>query len=314
VLHRPTAYLDDSGGKDTGLVVFSGFVSTDRKWKTFEREWTRTLAEFPEVGSYLHMRKFMHDGRIPSRRREHIEYCLAHIAKRNTLFPVSIAVDMTAYSKFQVITKNIEYYGHSADSFCFQTALGVLTGELLRKGYEENVAVVFDDGPQEARISKLYEFIKKQDYPYSRRLSSLEFKDDKNTPPLQAADLFAWEAHNYSVNNLLETRKSPSRVLSHLIDKVPVGLSKIWDSRAFGMFMEVFQNFQLDGVPLEFLQTPQGRLQASESFSRNTDKINLIEPPPERRELCREADLVEGRLFRKKGKKSRDNEPISTSQ
>ena len=308
MLHYPTFYFDDSGGQDTGVVLFSGFVSTEKKWGRFEREWKHAMSEYPELGGYLHMKEFMHDPKISESRRDQIEYHLVHIAKQNTLFPVSIVVDTEDYGEFQSVVKNIDYYGRSAYSFCFQTALGVLTEELSKRGYVEDIALVFDEGPQMKLISELYEYIRRQDFPYSKRLASLTFMDDEKAPPLQAADLIAWETHRYSVNRRAGA-PNLGKALASLIDSVPRELSKYWDKRSFTMMMEVFRVVSLEGVPLELTQTPEGRLQADEIFSRNMGKINLLEPPPERREACREGVLVGETLYRKRGKKSPDNAP-----
>jgi hypothetical protein len=75
VFHEPTFYFDDSGGKDTGISLFAGFVSTERKWSRFEREWVQAVNQYPELrrenatlGGYLHMKEFMNDPHISDRR------------------------------------------------------------------------------------------------------------------------------------------------------------------------------------------------------------------------------------------------------
>ena len=319
MLHEPTVYLDDSGGKDTGVVVFAGFVSTLRKWARFEREWKHVLAEYPELDhpqesprmSYLHMKEFMHDSRISEGRREKIELHLAHIAQQSTLFYVSVAVEMSAYAEFQTIVKNVDYYGRSAYSFCFQSALGYIHNELSEQGYQENFSIVFDDGPQMVLISELYNYIKNQNFGFSKRLESLSFKDDKVTPPLQAADMIAWESHKYAVGKIGGVPRMTKTLMSFARNKrQKLELSRIWDKSMFIKMLDAFKGISLDGVPLELVQTPEGQLKAAEIFSRNMDKINSLGLSPEFWVPCQEAVLVEGKLYRKKGTKFRDSEPI----
>ncbi len=40
------AYFDESGSKDTPFLTMAGYLSSEHKWKRFEREWAKTLKEY----------------------------------------------------------------------------------------------------------------------------------------------------------------------------------------------------------------------------------------------------------------------------
>jgi hypothetical protein len=214
-----------------------------------------------------------------------------------------MAVQMSAYAEFQKVVKNVDYYGRSAFSFCFMSVLSQVAEEMEKRGYNEKIAMVFDNGSLMPLV-----YLNKGNFSRINQLGGLSFLDDEDTPPLQAADLIAWETHKYAVAKLAGSDKMSDTLmfLAHR-DIPPV---RIWDTHGFRRMLEDFREVSLDGVPLGFDQTPEGQTQGFETFARNKGKIDLAQPLQELSVRCQPAALVEGRFCRNERRKSRNKLPI----
>ena len=254
------------------------------------------------------MKEFMHNMAISDRRRDEIIYRLMFVAKSTTLFSVTIAAEVESYCELQQIMRNIDCYGRSAYAFCFQSALSMMVEELLKRGYKEKVAVVTDKGQHASLVAEMYQRETLKNFAYFDYLGTLAFEEDEDIVPLQAADLIAWEAHRYAISKI-SGHPQMSRALALLAADGKHTLSRIWDKRSFAKMLEGYAQLSLECVPLEFLQTPEGQLQATEMFERNAGKINLVKPSPELAVPCPEAVLVERKLYRKRGKRPQDSRP-----
>lgn len=198
-----SAFFDETGtAPDADLLWIAGYIAEEKTWFEFSRQWRTVLVEHGV--SALHMRhstagrgEFL--GWDESRRKPFMEDLIS-VANSCDLWGVAVGVDKAA---FDALT-------HAADG----SVLLTLAGEKARDPYlwafhdavieaanqidhipEETVAFVFDRQDRlQSAADRIFEALKAQEsWPRRSRLGSLTFDESRLRPPLQAADLLAYE-------------------------------------------------------------------------------------------------------------------------
>jgi hypothetical protein len=185
-----TAYFDDSGSPDDTLaVVVAGFVASDEQWAEFERNWNDSLKQFGI--SLFHMKDFAHSVGEFSKfkgnkedREWFLRQLLAHINVR-VRHSCGHAVLMDDFRKVNSLLA-FEVFGITPYSLCGRTCLASVSNWAKRWGIaEDQIRYVFEDGSKgkgtlEQRILR------------DKGITPV-FKKKRESVPLQAADLFAYE-------------------------------------------------------------------------------------------------------------------------
>ena len=194
------AYFDESGSKDTPLVTMAGYLSDDRRWKRFERQWAKVLKE--HGARYLHMKEYAHfRGEFkgwPDYKRKALMGDLIWVIKSNVQFRVGVVVPCEVYKSTlgAIDSKDTRL---SPFWLCFQTCLSAVAAYCREQEITDDIALVFDENNESSEHAKGYysAFKRSPRVPNGKQFVSLLLADDKIKTPLQAADLLAYEFMKY---------------------------------------------------------------------------------------------------------------------
>jgi hypothetical protein len=198
-----SAFFDETGtAPDADLLWIAGYIAEEKTWFEFSRQWRAVLTEHGV--SALHMRQSTASrgeflGWDESRRKPFMEDLIS-VVNSSDLWGVAVGVDKAA----------LDALTHAADGSILLT----LAGEKARDPYlwafhdavietanqvdhipEETVAFVFDRQERlQSASGRIFEGLRAQEsWPRRSRLGSLTFDESRSRPPLQAADLLAYE-------------------------------------------------------------------------------------------------------------------------
>jgi hypothetical protein len=178
----------------------AGYLSDERKWCRYEREWRHVLQEY-RIGS-LHMKKFAHSqGEFagwPESKRVALLQQLIAIIKSRVLYRVGAVVPCADYDQ----TVGAADPGDDRRSpfwLCFLSCFSAIMAYCRKEQIGDDIAVVLDQNNESnAHALGFYSSFKElPDIPNRDQLVSLSFADDKKINPLQAADLLAYELNKY---------------------------------------------------------------------------------------------------------------------
>lgn len=190
------AYFDESGSKDTPLVTMAGYLSDERRWKHFEREWAKALKE--HGAKYFHMKEFAHfrgefEGWTEGQRKALVQR-LTWVITSNVQFRVGAVVPCEAF-KQSVGSLEPNNKGLSPFWLCFLSCLKAISAYCQKHNITDDTALLFDENNESSQLATGFYTAFKQatNVPNRSQFVSLSFGDDKIYTPLQAADLLAYE-------------------------------------------------------------------------------------------------------------------------
>ena len=190
------AFIDDSGSGDTKYFVMAGYLGSVSAWECFDERWRSVLDHSPRV-PYFHAveaNSLRSDGvwaGITEQERDSKIDGLIEVIKSLDIQAVYVRLKQSDYNeifKGKVPEKWDSWY------YCLFSSFVSLSGLVLAEGFgsEGPIEFVFDNhekykkhGQQFYEGSRL--LIQEQTAP------NIHFRDDKDLPPLQAADLLAWQ-------------------------------------------------------------------------------------------------------------------------
>jgi hypothetical protein len=191
------AYFDDSG-TDPGnpSLVVAGFASTEEQWDRFSDEWLGVQEKFEAPP--FHAKEF-DDARRgfgpytdwpKSKREEYLKKLLAIIARR-THKSFGTALEKAAYES--LIGSQLAFREYFYAPFAFSSVNCVFQVCDWRNDLYagEPIQLCFDEGNK--NIGQLLSVAKNVLIGSDRMVEDVRQEDDKRTPPLQAADLLAFE-------------------------------------------------------------------------------------------------------------------------
>lgn len=190
-------YFDESGhSSGTDFFALAAFVSDDLEWTRFDKQWQSALKQ--NGAPYLHMREFAHfrgpfEGWTEKKRHSLLGQCVAAI---NSIHAIAVGAAMSVED-----FKTLDHNGQSRlqDPFfsCFQEVVrGVaLNASFEPEGYLANLIFSQQDEFR-PKAMKLWNAMR-QDSDVRTRIGSLVFRNMRDVPALQAADLLAYELRHY---------------------------------------------------------------------------------------------------------------------
>jgi hypothetical protein len=212
------AYVDDSGSEPSSKIFFlAGLVSSADRWAEFSKEWDAALA-LPPALDYFKMseaagfwEQFSRTKGWDEQKREDRLVALARIINRHAVLRVSTSIQYGLFEKY------VQSLPATKRSLSTDEPYVMLASHLV------SVAVMFaDENALDQPIDFVFdrqlghedEFCRRwSDYkrslltsPRGKHLSRLVgkepvFADEKDRKPLQAADLYVWQARNHYVEN-----------------------------------------------------------------------------------------------------------------
>lgn len=196
------AYFDASGDRDTSVVSVAGFVGTDEQWTRFTALWNDCLKEWglmePGMPGYFHMtdyvaRRWPYDDEFwtdEETRKERLGRLLTLIVEHVAL-SVGTVIPVAQYR--ETVAPSVDEL--MGGPFGMGAAACLLDlGDLMRP-LGEWVSVIFERGDTGwGKVRGTYERLTRNDqFRQYARIEAMADGDKRRFPPLQAADILAYE-------------------------------------------------------------------------------------------------------------------------
>ena len=233
-------YMDESGGRDTDIIVLAGYIAEVRTWTRFERDWKKVLLEFRVP--HFHMKELEHGkgafkgwGRT---KRKDFQNRLLFIIQTIGVIPVSCSVDVADYK--EALSEKIPRTFRDPYFHCFTEWLVNAMQYCINHGKDaDELALVVDRKEKLAmKITALFNSFKDSDIMFTKQqrafLKGVVLGDDEDIIPLQAADFLAYEVReSRQGNQRIATAKLNERAGAHIHwDRTRLTqLADHWDSR-----------------------------------------------------------------------------------
>jgi hypothetical protein len=203
------AFVDDSGSGDTKYFVMAGYLGPVSIWDSFDRQWCSVLADKPAI-------PYFHAVEAHSLRTDGVWHGICESdreAKIDRLIGVIQASNVQAvYVRLKQSDYNEIFKGKVPEKwdspyYCLFCSFIGLCGFVLADEFtsEGPIEFVFDNHEKYRKYGQeFYEgtriLIQEQTAP------NIHFRNDEDFPPLQAADLLAWQVRRAFCNPREERR------------------------------------------------------------------------------------------------------------
>jgi hypothetical protein len=237
-----SAYLDETGlDAETDLLWIAGYVADSTTWFDFSREWREGLREHRVTA--LHMREFTASrgqfvGWSEPQRKALLTDAISIINAKD-VHGIAVGVDKAAFDE-AVHSKegrvNVTLTGEPARDpylWAFHDVVIELANQVDHLQPGERVACVLDRQERlEAASRRIFVGLAGDTtWPRHARLGSLSFAAADGCPPLQAADLLAYEVRKERNRRRSTNTRSPRISLSRLGRRLLV--ARYWDRDSF---------------------------------------------------------------------------------
>jgi hypothetical protein len=214
------AYFDDSGthGEQSDIVLVAGLIGTEARMRDLDRNWKRHL-DSPLGGLKEPIKRFhAYDcdnsiGEFNRWTRVETDYF------RHLLRTVIIEADVAAYGMAcsrkdydQIVTGDIRSIIGNPEGFCINQCFVRAVGWAQANTFDPKMSFVFDGRPPDVQryTGAVFDAFKRWAKP-PPELIGCEFKNSAMTPPLQAADMIAWELYRYANAILRQGLAAPTQ-------------------------------------------------------------------------------------------------------
>ena len=212
------AFIDDSGS-DTGdkRLFLAGYIHHIDGWVDFSSDWKLVLQEPPSL-SCLHMVESFRGWSPEDRHRKLVR--LASVIEKYK--PLSIESSISTKDFKELLQPHAPYDLRSAYGYCFD-AIVIKSAQLLKESSLQGpLDFVFDEqGKVGADAALFYQFVKQLQEQSIRGLlgDTPIFRDDKDFPQLQAADMLAWHRRKLREPNCTDQHRliAESIIFKHAV-------------------------------------------------------------------------------------------------
>jgi len=195
-------FLDDSKDQNQSqMFVSAGFFATQDDWGKLRVTWDKRLredgleyfktSEYKMLeGQFAKFRQYPSPtGREKARQiRSDLQTILKNVSGIRGL---GVCVPMDDLHKVCARPEAIPFFYGNPYNLAFQSVLHETVGFIKRKPGRNMVAFVHDDGPNYDTLRYFYTGFKKENPRTAKYMADFHALDDKQHPPLQAADMIA---------------------------------------------------------------------------------------------------------------------------
>jgi hypothetical protein len=194
------AVVDDSGsGGDSTFYVLAGYLSTAEAWDRFTPEWDAELARIPRLlyfkASEAESLKGQFLGLSVGESNARVDRSIA-IIQKHALHALSVRMRQSDYDG--ILRRAIPRDWDDPYFFLFtMMVLALPKSAQTIMEMRDKIDVAFDrQGRAEKGARDIYERVRAI-LPDCSALGNIDYRDDKDLVPLQAADLFAWHTRRF---------------------------------------------------------------------------------------------------------------------
>lgn len=196
-----SAYIDETGhSKDLQqkFVGMAGLIAPADQWKIFEDKWKNALNQNYINIPFFHMTDFASKKKIykdwTEPKRQKVFGKLMNVIESIYPLPYGAIIPMDA---FRELSKEQQDSFIDPYFLCFQSLVAACTSFLAHKNMpdKEKISLIFSDQTEfRHRALNMYEEVGKVGL-YTRRSTTPIFRDMRESLPLQAADIIAYEMY-----------------------------------------------------------------------------------------------------------------------
>jgi hypothetical protein len=208
ILPMLRAFFDDSGRGQEPVYVLAGFVARAEAWARFGDAWNEAIHKAPRI-EYFKMneantRTGQFYGWTEEARDEKI-LLLATIIKEHVLCGLSVVMKHQDYA--EVFKGRIAKRMDQAFFWMYQHTLFLCMKWQTDNGLDEKMDFVFDEqqGESDFILARHDQFMALAPDVFKSKLTRPTFMNDRETPALQAADMYAGHIRSESINPAFNT-------------------------------------------------------------------------------------------------------------
>jgi hypothetical protein len=223
-------YFDESGTHDGAPVLcVGGYIMTKQQTVNFTNEWNAELANHGLP--YFHMVDCAHGSgvfaRLSKEERVATEIEMIAIIKRHTVQGLAVTVNEIEFSTYMLQHSLIG----SPYSFCAHVLLAGVSSWLVANPMVTNVAYFFESGHKhQSEANNIMNILfTNAGARLAHRYSRHAFVDKEKAPPVQAADLLAWQWYSDKRHQLegRPRRKDCASLTEHHHNAIHIGPEKL---------------------------------------------------------------------------------------
>jgi hypothetical protein len=247
------AFFDDSGRTQEPVYVLAGFVARAEAWARFGDKWTEALHLAPRIEYFklyeANARKGQFSGWTEEARDQKM-LTLAQVIKEHVLCGLSVVMKHKDYA--QVFKGKIAERMDQAFFWMYHQTLYICTQWQANNGLDEKMDFVFDEqqGESDFILARHDDFMSLAPDVFKRKLTRPTFMNDRDTPALQAADMYAGHIRLQFIDPALDTP-----TLRILLNETAAlqGRVDLKDMQTFfsRLMFDAFKNFRLYPHQLE---------------------------------------------------------------
>jgi hypothetical protein len=211
-----TAYLDESGTHtESPVLVLAGLIASPRQWERLSQRWLRALASIG-VGSF-HATDCANGGGdfrgIAPQERQRVFIRLVETIKQTVSYRIWTGIAVEDY-------RNSPYYNQDPKRIYSLASIACISlGRHLaaQRGADYRLAYTFDQGPEGTLAFDIFRNMQASGEADVLRMAEVSTGDRRQSPPLQAADLFAYEIYRYLSDQMTNTGRKIRQSLNSIL-------------------------------------------------------------------------------------------------
>lgn len=202
-------YLDE-GGVNAGAKVLTvaGYVAKPSQWQLFTKEWNKVLKPTGLTAYHATDAQGLYD-EFRDWTRDDVVALVKKLLPIITKYArgIAIAIVMDDFQEAFAKREDLKAAFASPYGACFQWLVQSLLELADRQRLQARFAFVHETNDMKREAIQAFDFVKTETV-YGDRLISLSFADKKEFPPLQAADILAFEVQKRLANQEKPERKA----------------------------------------------------------------------------------------------------------
>lgn len=266
------AFFDDSGRDDGPVSLLAGWIGPDHAWSAFSKEWEQTLAAAPAV-DYFRMVELHHGNGAfrqwtAEQRRQKLA-ALASIIARYPIFGIVVSVSRDEYAN--AVAGKISHWHDSPYGCLVNSCFAFSVSTLNQLNLEGKIDFVFDDDLANRWVLSAGFDLMLPQLPKEilERIGNKPVHlNDKQNPPLQAADMLTWHTRRAWPKPIQDGH--PNTAAASILSDLPC-FRHHWSEKSLSKLARAMRSVSHN----DNRRTPHEEVQAIEQYVASVSDVNL---------------------------------------